>query len=313
MLCCMPETPDEDIAPQKPIEGPDWSAVEFHPQCPLCEYDLFGLSAPRCPECGYAFDWADVLDPRAAEHPYLFEYHPERNVRSYFQTAWHALLPVRFWKPLHPSHPPQLRRLVLYRITGAAIYLICIMIQCFVETALISSFYLSSFNSFDNMMSAFRRAQFIYASRPGAFTIDVVVYGLLPLAASWVMLGALCVFRISMKRARIRTAHVVRCVVYSVDPSGWSATAILVTFSHLVLMAISRPTWWSDTYSPMLICGWISFNFYRLYEAYKQYLRFERSFATILAASIIVFLVYANLFVDRDQVYWYLSSRMGIG
>lgn len=34
-------------------------------RCPQCGYNLTGLAEPRCPECGAAFDWAQV---RAAAH-----------------------------------------------------------------------------------------------------------------------------------------------------------------------------------------------------------------------------------------------------
>ena len=58
----------------------DWNNIPGEVYCPLCEYNLRGITEPRCPECGYAFDWADVLDPRRRLRPYVFEHHPERNV-----------------------------------------------------------------------------------------------------------------------------------------------------------------------------------------------------------------------------------------
>lgn len=36
-------------------------------RCPQCDYNLTGLSEPRCPECGEAFDWEQVR--RAAANP----------------------------------------------------------------------------------------------------------------------------------------------------------------------------------------------------------------------------------------------------
>ena len=50
--------------------------------CPLCEYNLRGLSEPRCPECGYRFEWAELRDPSRRLHPYLFEHHPEIIVKG---------------------------------------------------------------------------------------------------------------------------------------------------------------------------------------------------------------------------------------
>ena len=69
-----------------PQPQPQWAAVVESICCPLCEYNLRGLSEPRCPECGYRFDWDALLDPTKRLHPYLFEHHPERNVRSFVRT-----------------------------------------------------------------------------------------------------------------------------------------------------------------------------------------------------------------------------------
>jgi hypothetical protein len=33
--------------------------------CPRCQYNLRGLTVPRCPECGYHFAWSDVPRIRA--------------------------------------------------------------------------------------------------------------------------------------------------------------------------------------------------------------------------------------------------------
>jgi len=60
----------------------DWSTVTTDVVCPLCEYNLRGLSENRCPECGYVFDWNEVLHPEIVRHPYLFEHNPKRSIRS---------------------------------------------------------------------------------------------------------------------------------------------------------------------------------------------------------------------------------------
>jgi hypothetical protein len=36
---------------------PDWSTLSTELSCPLCEYNLRGLTDSRCPECGFAFTW----------------------------------------------------------------------------------------------------------------------------------------------------------------------------------------------------------------------------------------------------------------
>lgn len=37
--------------------------------CPHCEYNLRGLTVPRCPECGEPFYWESLLSQEAAAMP----------------------------------------------------------------------------------------------------------------------------------------------------------------------------------------------------------------------------------------------------
>src|SRR4051812_24212148 len=82
--------------------------------CPLCDYNLRGLTEARCPECGAKFDWEELRDPTRRMHPYLFEHHPERPFDSFVRTLLAGFRPGRFWKTLFPSQPSRPRRLMLY-------------------------------------------------------------------------------------------------------------------------------------------------------------------------------------------------------
>src|SRR4029077_3897798 len=104
--------------------APDWSQQGEDLTCPLCGYNLRGLSEPLCPECGHQFEWRQLLDPSARTHPYLFEHHPSRNVWSFVQTTLHALLPGRFWNSLHPAQRSRPGRLVLYWAAAALLLII---------------------------------------------------------------------------------------------------------------------------------------------------------------------------------------------
>ena len=64
---------------------PDWQTLADEIHCPMCGYNLRGLAQPRCPECGHEFLWRDLLDPTRRRHPYLFEHHPDHNLRSFVE------------------------------------------------------------------------------------------------------------------------------------------------------------------------------------------------------------------------------------
>ena len=93
-------------------------------RCPLCDYDLRGLSEPRCPECGHRFDWHELRDWRDRQHPWLFEHNPRRNVASFARTFATSLFPRRFWRSVRPVNTPVPRRLALYVILGIAFFYI---------------------------------------------------------------------------------------------------------------------------------------------------------------------------------------------
>ena len=107
-----------------PAAGPDWSALPGDLLGPLCEYNLRGLADPRCPECGYRFDWDALLNADRTRHPYLFEHHPRNNVWSFFRTILAGLRPARFWRTLQPIHTPRPGRLVLYWVLSLSLTLL---------------------------------------------------------------------------------------------------------------------------------------------------------------------------------------------
>src|SRR5688500_14877048 len=109
------------VPPGSASEAPDWHNFERQILCPLCDYDLRGLSELRCPECGYRFEWAKLLDPAAQRHPYLFEHHPRRNIWSFGKTLIGGFRPRRFWSTLTPAQPSRPRRLILYWMLTTAL------------------------------------------------------------------------------------------------------------------------------------------------------------------------------------------------
>src|SRR5438045_1019932 len=109
---------------------PDWSTIQETIRCPLCRYDLRGLIEPRCPECGYRFDWSVLLEPARREHPYLFEHHPEKNLGSFARTLIGHLRPSRFWESIQPHQAANVRRLVRYWTLVAGLLVCALVCYC---------------------------------------------------------------------------------------------------------------------------------------------------------------------------------------
>lgn len=288
--------------------APAWDRITDDVRCPLCDYNLRGLPQPRCPECGGRFTWEELLARASAGHPYLFEGHPESNVRSYLRTAWEAMRPRRFWTGLRPALPIRPGRLVVYWVIGACLAFVIMLLYYAAE----SLYLLRYFARFPGGMtgsvsgaSTGRLRGWITGVISGDRTTWTDLVNAMISAIPWALhslgvllawglltLAAMQIFRISMRRARIRPTHTFRMVIYSFDPVVWALVAAIKS----VLMAVHRL--WGGGFGrlsdPVEIMGFI-FCGWRLYEAYRQYLRFDHPFSTVLACQVIVLLLMANL------------------
>jgi hypothetical protein len=288
------ETPTPAAAPEVGPPPPDWTGIHERLSCPLCEYDLRGLVEPRCPECGYRFEWAQLLDPTRRRHRYLFEHHPGHNLWSFWRTAAAGLRPARFWQSLSPVQPSSPRRLTLYGfIVGVTTLLLGpVLSHALVALAILAT---DARASWVGALGMAWNAPNI-APAPGLFFVAAAFYVLWALATFF----SLLVFRISMRRARIRPVHVARCVVYSFDAILWPALAVFVatavTIAQALLLSKRDFAFLSGTVAaaPWLL---VALVLYRLVMAYRHYLRFDHPVLTVLASQAIAGLVVLNVMV----------------
>ena len=110
-------------------------------------------------------------------------------------------------------------------------------------------------------------------------------------------LTSLMIFRASLRQAKIRNLHVVRCVIYSAACLALVGPYLLIATPLLVVW---RP--WGE----YTLFGYVD-NVYiactillallaiRLMIAYRMYLRFPHAIATVLASQIIVALILLKL------------------
>lgn len=226
----------------------------------MCDYNLFGLTEPRCPECGFRFEWAELLSADRVPHRYLFEHHPESNFKSFWKTAWGGLRPWRFWRELKPVMPSRPGRLTVYAVRAALLLVgavigygllasISLMVAARQERAAMlagqPSSWVTMMNGFANppklppVSQSSLDAMYPLPPKPAFFgwlwqlrpdvalVAEVVAVCVL---WPWATYLTLMIFRWSMSRAKVKTIHVRRCVTYSFDVGVWVGLVVLIAW-----------------------------------------------------------------------------------
>jgi hypothetical protein len=295
-----------------PTEAPpvlDTPEARDQLECPLCRYSLRGLGAgqaePRCPECGYRFSWHELLRARQYRHPYLFEHHGRP--RSFVRTLVAGLSPRRFWSSLNAGHAIHAPRLAAYALVSS------LMVALTASAGLFAAKALTTYQQ-DKLLSwrttatrrpyvtptfdvIFRDAADTLRDPTGLYRLLLLVCLLWP----WATLAVLLVFQTSMRRARIRPGHVVRCVVYSGDAFAWTWAVILIADAMKWTGLIRRAPYYPSGVSPTLepaeawpavgcVVVVLALATYRLGTGYRHYLRFDHAWGTVLASQVIFLL-----------------------
>jgi hypothetical protein len=276
----------------------------------MCEYNLRGLTEPRCPECGFQFQWAELLDPIRRGHPYLFEHHAGRNLWSLRQTLSNGLWATKFWQSLHPGQPSRPRRMLIYAILTSLPWLIMLLVQLGLGTAADTVWRYGTWiptssggwvhspaGRFPSLAVLELNVQSWLAH--DQFSQFMIVCLLWP----WLTLAGLYVFRWSMRRAHIRHVHVLRCIIYSSDvlllmapvfavSIGLFWTDVLGTSGMSLPLTVLRShySFLHSVASAGAVALLLVFT-YRLILAYRYYLRFDHAIATVLCAELMAFLV----------------------
>jgi hypothetical protein len=285
-----------DTITPAPDAPPEWATLAKDLLCPLCGYNLRGLSEGRCPECGFIFTWRELLEAERNKHLYVFEHGTDRNFATFWKTYWWTCRPRKFWTDLNPAQPVSIPRLVIY-------WMICLC-------AVIVGFYFSravEMTAVDTRMrsgypSAYATAWWPLPWEP-AFWNHLFQLGwarqFMSAELGWMLtfliwpfatLVSLMVFRFSMRKAKIRWTHLLRTVIYACDFGVLFCAALLT----LLLCDLHYPTGWLA----LAAAGFCSIvTTYRLTIAFNKYLRVHRPLETVLASQIISFLIVFALLV----------------
>ena len=185
------------------------------PECPRCGYDLSGevavwtASCPlagRCSECGISLDWSRVM--AVAEHPWLFEYHwRHQPLRRLVRTWLEAFCPRRFWRDVRLTDPVRLRPLLTLIGSAGLVAFVALVANIIISVLQNPWSFRGSARWQPGPMLIFHAAwdvvTVVMINVPG----PVFTLVLMPLA--FVMLPQ------TLRRARVRQAHVLRIWMYS--------------------------------------------------------------------------------------------------
>lgn len=257
--------------------------------CPFCEYDLRGAANPRCPECGAQFTWPGVPDPATLLHPYLFEHHPEQNVRSFFKTFLNGHRATHFWRTLHPAQPSNISRVVAYWLVILNIYLISSLF--FIVTYVAQGRAVLDANSLGGvwpgptrLLNEFR--SLLHESWFPAWLYLVSIFGAWP----WITYVVFALFDIGNSRNRINSIHRVRVVVLCADAILWTCLYMVMALSLATANSLLETLGfaWIERLDEILMAGLICvfvmsafFWLYRLSVAARQYLKVEYSIVVV--------------------------------
>ena len=269
--------------------------------CPLCEYSLRGLAEPRCPECGFAFTWAELAAADRDRHRWLFE-HAKRRVLGSLGATWrHNLRLWRFWRAVTPANEVNVRRLVMYWAVTSLFSVVVLLAplphglwqtwdRLSLPVPIFTSggrvVFLPSPSSPGWLAHECLRTWNAVRS-PDLFKPNLIGPPLLVLSWPWLSVAALLVFGLSMRRAKISPGHVLRVAVYGCD-FGW---LVLVAVLVAVPLDPSSRRWLRMPDGvPLaylaLFCGGVATV--RLSVAYARYLRFHRPVLTVVASQVMV-------------------------
>jgi hypothetical protein len=310
------------------------SAFEQDIHCPLCDYNLRGLAEPRCPECGHRTTWEELrqraaLHPYLFEHhPRQNVRSFVRTVLGSMRprSFWKGVSPT--------MRVERRRLLIfalicvllglLSSVFGASGFLVDLANRNATDRVINARYYVwivSPGSTYDSRVVATVKAGIRkYGS------ISAYLWNQYPPAGSWLFwqrvpselfmnrwgrnaflrpamipllwpvlsFASLLLFRATMRQAKIRNEHVLRCVIYS--------AAMLSLFASVLVVANLV-----DGYRPFYSIGYTPFGYVeagyvlclvflallsgRLVIAYRLYLRFPHAVAAVIASQIIVGLV----------------------
>ncbi len=273
---------------------PKWETIDFDLPCSRCGYDLRMLTVARCPECGLAFSWREVLTAREQQDPWLLEFGWRKwPVRSLLYTWGLSLSPWHFWR--RASIHDRIR-------SGPLVFLLL------VSGPLLLMAYLGSMAGLGVLLAAVTDAYYLpglmaiadIAEDVGSLLFEagaVSIWTGMMVIALVVQAATLASLRETLGRCRVRTVQILRVAGYTAFPIavGWMVMAhVLVGISRLLPMSFRWEMFVAQiammsmpVLVPTVVLGY----------PLRRYLELPRAWLLALAAGIIGYLTAAVVLV----------------
>jgi hypothetical protein len=229
------------------------------------------------------------------------------------------LRPNRFWSLLKPSQPSRPGRLVLYWLIAALLFPIgyagafawtgvrhaeevrrarasmglrdpADFKEWWDEQFLPADDPAGGWGEYHPPPTSIRYVGYIYRQYYRYRGFDEHIEGaLLYVAWPWMTVGALLVFRASMRRVKVRTVHVLRCALYCCDAGLWLSVAAALAAPEVArALDLGRYMGYRDV--ALTTLPFAAVTAWRLSAACRHYLRFDHPVATAVATQLIVLL-----------------------
>lgn len=218
--------------------GPNWERIGRTICCSRCGYELRMLSEPRCPECGFLFDWRQLLTAVYTEQAgtYYEQNWTRHPFRAVFRTFFRSLRPAKFWSSvsIHERIQPK----PLYALTLAACigFFVTLHGLAWIIAAVARAATMLMVPR-TGLTPSYRAA---IAMRVQMVTSDIAAprgldnyWMIVPGLILMLILGThfmLGIFRQTLRRCRVRPEHLLRVLAYSslAGLAGYAAIAVTV-------------------------------------------------------------------------------------
>lgn len=293
--------------------------------CPRCGYDLRGQIASWtdhsplqgiCPECGLQFHWTHILHPTRSVPRWSIEHGPKFRIRAAISTFFRSLWPWTFWKAVRIEQPIRPKRLVVYTLLIAVAVHLCFA-GAGIGTVARTQYQWMTWTTPNSQIDLYAYARSVleqvwpvliwpYSSMyygafsPVRFSHHPVLWGV-PIVLAFIPFCFLLLPQ-SMRKARIRKAHLVRGCVYTISVLPLAALAYAVIFQF-------TPLWYRIHFEPMtfpVIGITICYSIVMWTAIIKDYLRLPHGLGVSLAIHAVAILLSALvlLAVFGHRLFW---------